>query len=159
MMEPITGAIGISTHPGESASLVVIDPNGRRTRVAVDPLPFRIGRNPENHLVLRDSRISRTHARIVVEAGEYRIEDMKSRHGLFVNGERTSRRALRDGDRIEFGSADSYSLIFTLDSAELQRLIDQVGAAGGAQLRGAPAGPGGLAKLRAILDLARALES
>ncbi len=148
-----------AAHPGATASLVVIDPNGRRTRVPVDPLPFRIGRNPENHLIVRDSRISRTHARILIESGEYAIEDLKSRHGLFVNGERTSRRPLHDGDRIDFGSADSYSLVFMLDSAELKRLIDQVGAAGGAGLPGGSAGPGGLAKLRAILDLARALQS
>jgi pSer/pThr/pTyr-binding forkhead associated (FHA) protein len=51
----------------EPASLVVvIDPNGHRTRVALDPLPFSIGRQPESNLIIRDSRVSRTHARIVV---------------------------------------------------------------------------------------------
>jgi len=37
------------------ASLVVVDPNGHRKRVPVDPIPFLIGRQPENHLILRDS--------------------------------------------------------------------------------------------------------
>ena len=49
----------------EPASLVVIDPNGHRTRVAIDPLPFSVGRQPESNLIIRDSRVSRTHARIV----------------------------------------------------------------------------------------------
>jgi len=145
----------------EPASLVVIDPNGHRTRVAIDPLPFRIGRQPESELIIRDSRISRTHARIVVENGEYAIEDCGSLHGTYVNGQRITRQALRNSDKIEFGAQDSYQLIFALDGAELKRLMEQVGGAETAGAApGAPPGPGGnLAKLRAILDLARTVES
>jgi sigma-B regulation protein RsbU (phosphoserine phosphatase) len=144
-----------STAP-QTASLVVIDPSGRRTRVALEPLPFHIGRQPESHLVLRDSRISRTHARIRAEAGGHLLEDAGSRHGTFVNGRRITRHLLRNSDRIEFGSVDSYSLIFALDGAELKRLMEQMGAAD----QTAPSGVGSsLGKLRAVLDLARSLES
>jgi serine phosphatase RsbU (regulator of sigma subunit)/pSer/pThr/pTyr-binding forkhead associated (FHA) protein len=149
----------------EPASLVVIDPNGHRTRVAVDPLPFRIGRQPESELIIRDSRASRTHARIVVENGEYAIEDCGSLHGTYVNGQRITRQALRNSDKIDFGAQDSYQLIFALDGAELKRLMEQVagaeaaGAATGVPL-GVPSGPGSnLAKLRAILELARTVQS
>ena len=149
----------------EPASLVVIDPNGHRTRVAIDPLPFRIGRQPESELIIRDSRVSRTHARIVAENGEYAIEDCGSLHGTYVNGRRITRQALRDSDKIEFGAQDSYQLIFALDGAELKRLMEQVGGAETAGAApgvppGVPSGPGGnLAKLRAILDLARTVQS
>ena len=101
----------------EPASLVVIDPNGHRTRVAIDPLPFGIGRQPESNLIIRDSRISRTHARIVAENGEYAIEDCGSLHGTYVNGKRITRQALRNSDKIEFGAQDSYQLVFALDGA------------------------------------------
>jgi len=132
----------------EPASLVIVDPNGHRSRVPIDPLPFRIGRQPENHLVLRDSRISRTHARIVAEERAYVLEDCGSRHGTFINGSRVSRQPLRNSDRIEFGSADSYNLIFALDGAELKRLMEQVGTAD----RSAPQGVGAnLGKLRAAI--------
>ena len=56
------------------ASLVVADPGGHRTRVPVDPVPFQIGRQPESHLILRDSRVSRLHARILLEGGDYVLE-------------------------------------------------------------------------------------
>ncbi len=139
------------------ASLVVVDPNGHRKRVPVDPIPFLIGRQPENHLILRDSRVSRSHARIVVENGVYVLEDSGSRHGTFVNGMRIQRQALENADRVEFGAQDSYHLLFALDGAELKRLMEQVG--GGEQAL-APLGVGGnMAKLRAILDLARTLQS
>jgi serine phosphatase RsbU (regulator of sigma subunit)/pSer/pThr/pTyr-binding forkhead associated (FHA) protein len=139
------------------ASLVVVDPNGHRKRVPVEPVPFLIGRQPENHLILRDSRVSRMHARIVVENGGYVLEDIGSRHGTFVNGKRVKRKLLENTDRVEFGAQDSYQLLFALDGAELKRLMEQVG---GADPAAAPTGVGtNLAKLRAILDLARTLQS
>src|ERR1035437_8409727 len=139
------------------ASLVVVDPNGHRKRVPVDPIPFLIGRQPENHLILRDSRVSRSHARIVVENGVYVLEDIGSRHGTFVNGKRVQRKVLENTDRVEFGAQDSYQLLFALDGVELKRLMEQLG--GGDQAP-APQGVGNnLAKLRAILDLARTLQS
>ena len=138
------------------ASLVVVDPSGHRKRVPVTPIPFLIGRQPGNHLILRDNRVSRSHARILVENGGYVLEDTGSRHGTFVNGKRIKRKALENSDRVEFGAQDSYQLLFALDGVELKRLMDQVG---GTETP-APAGVGSnLAKLRAILDLARTLQS
>jgi serine phosphatase RsbU (regulator of sigma subunit) len=58
---------------------------------------------------------------------------------------------------VEFGAQDSYQLLFALDGAELKRLMEQVG---GAEQSAAAVGVGSnLAKLRAILDLARTLQS
>src|SRR5215471_6785040 len=140
-----------------TASLIMVDPHGHRTRVPVNPLPFLIGRQPENHLIVRDSRVSRSHARILVENGRYLIEDCGSRHGTFLNGKRIKREALSNSDKIDFGAQDSYQLLFALDGVELKRLMEQVGAT---EKTPAPHGVGSnLAKLRAILDLARTLQS
>src|SRR5580765_4374348 len=137
------------------ASFVVVDPGGHRKRVAVDPLPFTIGRQPDNHLILRDSRVSRSHARIVLEDGSYVLEDSGSRHGTYVNGKRVSRKVLDNTDRVEFGAQDSYQLLFALDGVELKRLLEQMSAT-----EATPSGVGSnLGKLRAILDLARTLQS
>jgi sigma-B regulation protein RsbU (phosphoserine phosphatase) len=143
-------------HGAEPASLIVIDPNGHRTRVALDPVPFLIGRAPESSLIIRDSRASRTHARILVEDGQYVVADCGSRHGTFVNGKRIERQTLQNNDRVEFGAHDSYQLIFALDGMELKRLMEQTGATEKSQTPGLG---GNLAKLRAILDLARTLQS
>src|SRR5262245_46834320 len=141
--------------PG-AASLIVVDPHGHRTRVPLEPVPFQIGRQPENHLIVRDSRVSRAHARILVENAQYVIEDCGSRHGTFVNGKRIRRTVLSNSDKIEFGAQDSYQLLFALDGVELKRLMEQVGLSEKAP---APHGVGtNLAKLRAILDLARTLQ-
>jgi serine phosphatase RsbU (regulator of sigma subunit) len=138
------------------ASLVVIDPHGHRTRVLIEPLPFHIGRQPGSDLILRDSRVSRSHSRIFLEDGQYYIEDNGSRHGTFVNGARIQRHRLATSDRIEFGTPDSYQLIFAPDGSELKKLMEQMSPSDKAPVAGAG---GNLAKLRAILDLARTLQS
>src|ERR1700749_899458 len=102
------------SHPA-AASLIVVDPNGQRTRVELAPIPFNIGRQAGNHFVVRDSRASRTHARIVAEGVQYAIEDNGSRHGVFVNGTRITRQALKSSDRIDFGISDSYHFYFALN--------------------------------------------
>jgi len=143
-----------------SASIIVIDPSGHRSRMELAPLPFRIGRQADNNLILRDSRASREHARIVRVGGEYEIEDAGSRHGIYVNGKRVERQVLHNSDRIEFGFPDSYQLIFGLEGAELNRLIDQFGAHERSGPAGSTTGPGSnLVKLRAILDVARSLQT
>src|ERR1035438_5206820 len=151
-MEPAAAA----SPAAEPASLIVTDPGGHRTRVPIAPLPFLIGRQPQSNLILRDSRVSRTHARIVFEHGGYVLEDTGSRHGIFVNGQRIDRQPLANSDRIDFGAQDSYQLLFMMDGAELRRLMEQVAAPEATP--GAPGLGGGLARLRAVLDLARTLQ-
>ncbi len=141
----------------EPASLIVTDPGGHCARVQIQPLPFLIGRAPQSNLILRDSRVSRSHARIVFENGGFVLEDAGSRHGVFVNGQRVERQPLVHNDRIDFGSHESYQLLFMMDGAELRHLMEQVAAPQSAP--GAPALGGGLARLRAVLDLARTLQS
>jgi sigma-B regulation protein RsbU (phosphoserine phosphatase) len=143
------------------ASLIVVDPNGQRSRVELTPIPFNIGRQAENHYVVRDSRASRTHARIVAEGGEYWIEDNGSRHGVFVNGARVTRHPLKSTDRIDFGISDSYHFYFAL-SGDADRLLQpsqtMESAVQFSGVRGT-SGPGqNLPKLRAVLEVARTLQ-
>ena len=137
---------------GHTPALVVVQPSGNKTRLPLAPIPFQIGRQADNHLVLRDNRASRSHARIIAENGEYFVEDLGSRHGVYVNGERVTRQRLTNSDRIDFGFQDSYKLIFTLEEDEIHKILDQISVP-------AVTGAGNLAKLRALVEVARALQS
>lgn len=138
------------------ATLVVIDPNGRRVRVPVFPFPFRMGRSPDNNLVLRDSRISRNHAQIASDGGNLILEDLGSRHGIWVNGERVDKSRRLDGsERIEFGVPDGYQIHFTRNGDEIQKLL----ARREASKESGRAGTANLEKLRAVLEVARSLQS
>jgi pSer/pThr/pTyr-binding forkhead associated (FHA) protein len=63
-----------------------------------------IGRGRENALRLPDPDTSRRHARILCEAGRYRVQDLASTNGTFVNGERIQEHDLAPGDRIRIGA-------------------------------------------------------
>ena len=141
-----------TTEAPKAPALAVVNPSGSRSRLAIAPLPFLIGRQGDNHLVLRDNRASRSHARIIVEEGEYFIEDLKSRHGVYVNGHRVSRQKLVNSDHIDFGFQDSYRLVFTLEEDELRRFMGQMSGP-------AAQGAGNLSKLRSLVEVARALQS
>ncbi len=99
--------------------LEVVAPDRSRRFVRFAELPFLIGRSgaTAKHLQLTDPRISRQCAAIVSEDGRYFLEDRGQRHGIFVNGEKTTRRMLEDGDVISFGVDNFYELIFRSSSS------------------------------------------
>jgi serine phosphatase RsbU (regulator of sigma subunit)/pSer/pThr/pTyr-binding forkhead associated (FHA) protein len=133
------------------AVLIVVNPSGNRSRAGIERTPFLIGRHADNNLVLRDNRVSRAHARISLEGENYVIEDLSSRHGTWVNGRRITRQTLRNSDRIEFGFQDSYKLTFSFEEQELNRILDQ--------FQPAQRAPSNLGKLRALVEVARALQT
>jgi len=64
-----------------------------------------IGRAQEAQLMLDSGAVSRLHARLVRSGSTYRVEDLESANGVFVNGERTPRAELADGDSLQIGDA------------------------------------------------------
>jgi DNA-binding winged helix-turn-helix (wHTH) protein len=65
-----------------------------------------LGRDPRADVQLDATSVSRYHARLRLSDGHVVIEDMGSRNGTFVRGERIASRApiaLRDGERIGLG--------------------------------------------------------
>ncbi|HEX5102908.1 MAG TPA: FHA domain-containing protein [Pirellulaceae bacterium] len=75
-------------------------------------LPFRL--NPGEYIVgrakgvaisIRDLTLSRRHARLIRDAKSLIVEDLGSRNGTFINGERVSRQTAEIGDEICFGGA------------------------------------------------------
>jgi two-component system cell cycle response regulator len=70
----------------------------------LDATRVLIGRSSEAQVLLRDGGLSRQHALIVRDAHGYRISDLGSTNGTYLNGSRlTGEQALQDGARIELG--------------------------------------------------------
>jgi DNA-binding winged helix-turn-helix (wHTH) protein len=64
-----------------------------------------LGREPAAAVHIDDATVSRHHARILVDAGRARLEDLGSKNGTWVRGERLAgTRVLADGDELRFGS-------------------------------------------------------
>ena len=65
---------------------------------------MRIGRSPDNDVVLSDVKVSRHHAAIVDSATMFAITDLGSANGVYVRGRRIHGSAvLMDGDAIRLG--------------------------------------------------------
>lgn len=70
-----------------------------------------IGRELTNDIVINDGEVSRRHARIFAQAGQYAIEDLGSTNGTFINGERLmGPMILRPGMVVALG--EQISLVF-----------------------------------------------
>src|SRR5215472_6958542 len=80
--------------------------------IVLNRTPFTVGRKVDKDLVIADPRVSRDHAQIMQQGVEFFIEDLGSKHGTFVNGERIQRQKLERGDRLEFGARDSAYVLF-----------------------------------------------
>ncbi len=65
---------------------------------------FRIGKNPQNDLVLKDRIAEDFHCILTVtEQGKIQVDDLKSKYGTFVNGQRVSRHILDQDDELQIG--------------------------------------------------------
>src|SRR5882762_200821 len=104
---------GISSDPGSNVfpSLIYVQGNEQRS-IVMNRTPFSVGRKVDKDLVIADPRVSRDHAQILLEDGEFFLVDQGSKHGTFVNGERIQRQKLEHNDRLEFGARDSAYVIF-----------------------------------------------
>ncbi|MGA2856269.1 MAG: SpoIIE family protein phosphatase [Candidatus Sulfotelmatobacter sp.] len=80
--------------------------------IVLNHIPFTVGRKVDKDLVIADPRVSRDHAQILQEGLDFILEDLGSKHGTFVNGERIERQKLERGDRLEFGARDSAYVLF-----------------------------------------------
>jgi pSer/pThr/pTyr-binding forkhead associated (FHA) protein len=67
-------------------------------------LPCVVGRSNEVDLTLSDPSISQRHALIAESDNQIWIEDLKSRNGVYVNGQKIKEKTfLRTGDSVQLG--------------------------------------------------------
>jgi signal transduction histidine kinase/CheY-like chemotaxis protein len=99
--EPVATIERVS-NVGGSAMLVVVGGSFKGRRFKIDS-PITLGRSPLATVMLDDPEVSRLHARCSPVDGGFEIEDLQSRNGTFVNGERVAHQRLALGDKIRLG--------------------------------------------------------
>lgn len=71
-------------------------------RWVLDVEEFMIGRGSDCQIILPERQVSRYHAKILQEHGQYVLHDLGSKNGTHLNGVRViGSKALRDGDEIQ----------------------------------------------------------
>jgi len=85
-----------SADAGGAPALYMMLEGGELDRIAKDR--FVIGRGKHCDFVINSGKVSREHAVIVRDGGEYFIEDLGSSNGTWFNKQRIKRRKVEDGD-------------------------------------------------------------
>ena len=71
--------------------------------IAEDSEPVTIGRNPGSTIYSKESTVSRNHGRIGFDGKDFYIKDLGSSNGTYINGERTRRGVVGEGDTVRCG--------------------------------------------------------
>ena len=65
-----------------------------------------LGSGPENSIRILDGAVSGKHAGVAIDGNKFEIVDLGSKNGVLVNGKKTPRRFLRNGDVITLGMTE-----------------------------------------------------
>ncbi len=66
---------------------------------------YLVGRSREADIIVKDRLASRNHCRIASSGEEWTVADLGSSNGTYVNRQRVTTHALRDGDVLQVGGA------------------------------------------------------
>ncbi len=102
--------------------LTVLGPDAPERQINLADRDLRIGRDDQNDIVLPDSSksVSRHHAELRFENGQYVLLDLNSQNGLWVGGRRVSRIPLEPGVPVLVGS---YRLVLAAASTEASTVV------------------------------------
>jgi pSer/pThr/pTyr-binding forkhead associated (FHA) protein len=90
------------------------------SRVRIQSKVMKIGRRPDNDIVVHDLGVSKQHAELRTSpTGRFQVIDLGSHNGTFVNGTRVNQAELQDNDIIAIGHAT-----FRVDGHELIEYLD-----------------------------------
>ncbi len=111
MTASVTLAHSGSEHPGrvlEIARCALLSLNGPRRgeEVIIERECFRIGKSPDNDLVLADETVSREHCEIVRDDKGYLLRDLGSTNGTLLDGAEIREGYLRAGVVIRVGRVE-----------------------------------------------------
>jgi pSer/pThr/pTyr-binding forkhead associated (FHA) protein len=121
------------------SSLVYQADDGSKQDLRLDPASkATIGRHPQCNLFVNQPSVSRRHARLAYEHGEWVIEDLKSSNGTFVNNRRIEKQSLSEGDELRCGDFNMTYLIeeHTREVGDVVEAESQLAAPPGPRLVG-----------------------
>lgn len=85
----------------------------------------RIGRAPDNEVVISDTSVSRNHLEIIkTDRGVFILKDLNSRNGTYVNGKKVNETTLQETDIIRIGNTTLPWLNYFKDVDDNDTMID-----------------------------------
>jgi len=104
-------AVELAEVSDDLAVLVVKRGPQAGSRFSLDTAVTTAGRHPESDIFLDDITVSRRHAEIERRDDTYRVRDVGSLNGTYLNRERIEEAELANGDEVQIGK---FKLVFFL---------------------------------------------
>ncbi len=95
------------------------------TRVPLLAFPVIVGRDKTNSLSVSDHEVSRQHFRIKKRGRLFILEDLDSRNGTYLNGDKIINSVIQNGDKILIGHTE-FTFITSETNLSIQAEIDQL---------------------------------
>ncbi len=87
-----------------NALLLVYHRNGVETARLNPGSTVVVGREPPANVVIQDGNLSRRHASFTIENGDVVVQDLGSKNGVRVGGQRVERSVIKPGDNVQLGA-------------------------------------------------------
>jgi len=94
------------TKQGGGAELRGVSESVSGQAFALEGTTMVVGRSPDCSIRLEESSVSSEHARLVRDDEGWRVVNLLSTNGTFVNDKKISNAAIADGDHVRFGRAE-----------------------------------------------------
>ena len=85
-------------------SYFLVQRGGKSSRVRLESFPVAVGRDAVNGIVIDDHAASRFHLKIKKRGISYIIQDLGSKNGTYLNGEKIVNSVLRNNDQLQIGA-------------------------------------------------------
>lgn len=95
---------GMRIPAGKRASLIITAGLEKGREIFLERFPVVIGRRSDCDVTVADPAVSRRHARLECNNGEFFLCDLGSTNGTFINNMRVDTCKLKPGDQIKIGS-------------------------------------------------------
>jgi len=79
------------------------------SRFSMDKPTISLGRHPDSDIFLDDITVSRRHAEVALDDGVFKVADVGSLNGTYLNRERIDSARLTSGDEVQVGK---FKLVF-----------------------------------------------
>ncbi len=86
-------------------------------RIPLINFPITIGRDSSNQIAVDDDEVSRFHLRIKQRGKLFIAEDLESRNGTYINGDKVLNSIVKNGDKILIGSTE---MIFVTSEPDIR---------------------------------------
>ena len=92
----------IGNLPKGEGILLILKGAGVGARYLLDAAQTKLGRDMNNEIILDDITVSRSHA-LITKSNGYRIKDLGSLNGSYVNAVAVKESAINAGDEVQIG--------------------------------------------------------